>query len=320
MKKIFRYAMMFAMGALVLVACKKDPKPTPGPGPGPNPDDKEEQKVNPIKITLDGAFSDWDAITEAVAKDNEFVDMKKGASDDPILNFKVSSDADNVYFYIEFAADLLPQNDICSTWGNSYTGTPEKGYQSTDGVNDAFREVMHLFIDPDGDDKTGFYTFADGEGEPLIPGLGCEECAQFFMFYKPSTKLVSVAWEQTCVGPTNVGNVGENDQVDAAGYTGPFDYTATIFQSWPDSGEQAAFPLWGWQNPDNSGKGDNDCPKPENWKPAPAEGNVAKVEFCVEKGDIVNLEDDAEEFACGIIFDWGGSTQYLGVLRVAYSE
>ena len=317
MKKLFLLAAVMLMA---ITGCKKPDNPQPKPDV---PDDQQEEtKVNDIKITLDGAFSDWDAITEEVAKKNEFVDMKKGESEDPIQVFKVSSDADNIYFYIEFLADALPQNDICSTWGDSYNGTPEGGYKNNTDENDNFREVMHLFMDPDGNSNTGFYTFeGDEEGEPAIPELGCESCAQFFMFFKPSTKLVSVAWEQTIIGPTHVGMIGENDQVDAAGYTGPYDYTATICQSWPaSSGAEAAFPLWGWQNPDQSGKGDNDCPKPENWKPAPAVGNIAKVEFCVEKGDIFNLKDEDEEFACGIIFDWGGSYQAIGTLRVAYSE
>lgn len=311
--------MMFAIGALVVVACKKTPKPQPvGPD---DPDDPTEQKVNDIKITLDGSFSDWDAITAEVAKKNEFVDMKAGASDDPIQMFKVSSDADNIYFYIEFLADLLPQNDICSTWGDSYMGTPEGGYKNnTDGVNDNFREVMHLFMDPDGNGNTGFLTFAGEDGEEAaIPELGCESCAQFFMFYKPSTKLVSVAWEQTIIGPTNVGNVGDNDQVDAAGYTGPYDYNGTLCQSWPDSGAEAAFPLWGWQNPDNSGKGDNDCPVPADWKPGKVAANgIAKVEFALMKDNIVNFNDGDEEFSCGIIFDWGESYQKIGPLTVSY--
>lgn len=322
MKKLFRLVALVMAGSLLLVACEKDDKGKNN-GKDNNGKDNGEKIVNPVKITLDAAFSDWDAITDDAAKANVCVDVKKGGADDPIKVLKISNDAENVYFYIEFVAELLPQNDICSTWGDSYNGTPEGGYKNnSDGINDNFREVMHLFIDPDGNDRTGFYTFesATVEGEPAIPDLGCENCAQFFMFFKPSTKLVSVAWEQTLVGPTKVGAVGENDQVDANGYTGDYDYNGTFCQEWPSSGENAAFPLWGWQNPDQSGKGDNDMPHKENWKPAPAEGGIAKVEFSIAKGELTNLPDDAEEFACGIIFDWGGSYQAIGPLRISYSE
>lgn len=313
-----KFVLFLMMGSLLVVSCNKDPK-NPGK-PNGGKEDGPEKVVNPVKITLDAVFTDWDAITEESAKSNPCVAVKKGAADDPIQCVKISNDADNVYYYIEFLAELLPQNEACSTWGDSYNGTPEKGYAAGAGPDDdTFREVMHIFIDPDGNDRTGFYPFADGE-DPCIADLGCENCAQFFMFFKPSTGLVSVAWEQTLVGPTKVGAVGENDQVDANGYTGDYDYNGTFCQSWPDSGSEAAFPLWGWQNPDQSGKGDNDMPHKENWKPAPAQGGIAKVEFSIAKGELTNLPDDAEEYATGILFDWGGSYQPIGPLRITYSE
>ena len=314
-----KFVLFLMMGSLLVVSCNKDPK-NPNK-PGGKDDDNGEKVVNPVKITLDGAFTDWDAITEESAKSNPCVAVKKGEADDPIQVLKISNDADNVYYYIEFLAELLPQNETCSTWGDSYNGTPELGYASGAGPDDdTFREVMHIFIDPDGNDRTGFYPFKDGD-DPCIPDLGCENCAQFFMFFKPSTGLVSVAWEQTLIGPTKLGMVGENDQVDANGYTGDYDYNGTFCQDWPSSSSaEAAFPLWGWQNPDQSGKGDNDMPHPENWKPAPAQGGIAKVEFSIAKGELTNLPDDAEEYATGILFDWGESYQPIGPLRISYSE
>ncbi|MBR4809545.1 MAG: hypothetical protein IK031_04625 [Bacteroidales bacterium] len=317
MKKIFRFAAVLFLGALVAVACED--KPTPD-DPKDNPDDPKdnpEVTVSPYKIALDASFSDWDAIT----KKDDFADVYKGASDDPIQTFKITSDADNIYFYIEFLADALPQNDICSEWGDSYNGTPELGYKATDGINDAFREVVHLFIDPDGNDRTGFYTFEseEEEGEPAIKDLGCEMCAQFFMFFKPSTKLVSVAWEQTLVGPNKMGK-HDGTGLPVGDPTGDYDYNGTFCQSWPDAADEAAIPVWGWQNPDNSGKGDNDCPRKENWKPAPAQNGIAKVEFSLEKKDMTNLKDEDEELACGIIFDWGGSYQATSALRISYSD
>ena len=318
-KSIFRIAALLMAGSLLAVACNDNDKPNK---PGDKTDNGDGESANPVEIVLDGSFADWDAITEKVAADNEYVDMAKGTSkEDPIQVIKITNDKDRIYFYIEFQADLLPQNEACGTWGSSYT---EDALDVDYGDDDeTFREVMHLFIDPDASAKTGFYTFESEDGGPAIPELGCEMCAQFFMYFKPSTGLVSVAFEQTLVGPTKVGAVGDNDQVDAAGYTGDFDYNGTICQDeWPDSGDQAAFPLWGWQNFDDSGTGDNDCPRPYNWKPAKVEASgIAKVEFALEKDDIVNLKDSDEQFACGIIYDWDDRDliyQAIGPLSIFY--
>ena len=319
-KNIFRLAVLLMAGSLLVFSCKKNPTPV-------TPDDKGkeqqggqeqggEQGVKPMPIALDGAFADWDAITDAVVSANEYVDAAKGGSSDPITVFKVAADADNIYFYIEFQADLLPQNESSGTWGSSFS----ENTLIVGEDDDEYREVMHLFIDPDNNSKTGFLTFVDPDsGDPALPTLGCEMCAQYFMYFKPSTGLVSVAFEQTLVGPTKTGTPGDDDQVSGS-YTGDFDYNGTICQDdWPDSGDEAAFPLWGWQNPDDSGKGDNDCPVPDDWKPAKVGTNgIAKVEFALMKENIVNLNAEDDEFSCGIIFDWGGVFQKVGPLTVSY--
>ena len=246
--------------------------------------------------------------------------MFKGGADDAIQMVKMTSDADNLYFYVEFSVDCLPQNETCTEWGNSWDGTPELGYG--DGAkegDDKFREVFRIYLDPDGDDKTGFYTQeGDVEGEPAISDLGCEMCGEWFCFFKPSTKLLSMAWNQTCIGPDQL-CTASGGAIQGDPY-GTYDYSGTIYQSWPDDGENAAWPLWGWQNYDGSGRGDNIFPNKTNWKPAAASGTVAKVEFALEKKDITNLKDEDEELACGFIYMWGGNDQYVGPLRIQYSE
>ena len=299
-KNIFRFAVLLMAGSLFVLSCNKNGDPSKPGGEG-GKEQSGGDDVKPMDIVLDGSFSDWDAITEEVAKTNKYVDVAKGGSSDPIRMLKIASDPDMIYFYIEFQADLLPQNESSGTWGSSYS----EDTRIVGDEDDEYREVMHLFIDPDDNSGTGFLPFLNPDtGDPAI-ALGCEMCAQFFMYFKPSTGLVSVAFEQTLVGPTRTGTPGDDDMVDG-NYTGTFDYNGTICQEdWPDSGDNAAFPLWGWQNPDNSGKGDNDCPRPENWKAGKLEGSgIAKVEFGLLKDDIVNLSADFDEFACGIIYDW----------------
>ena len=323
MKKIFRLAALVMAGSLLFMACGKDDPKKPN-GPKDKDGEEKEQKADAPKIVLDGAFADWDAITEEVAKDNEFAAMyKSDDADDPIQVMKITGDADNVYFYIEWYTAGLPQNASCSEWGDSWNGTPELGYKNpTNPDDDTFRETVFLFIDPDGNDRTGFYTFDDGEGEPSIPGLGCEMGVCWFAFYNYETKKVSMAWNQNNVGPWMTGTVEYNADGERTNYltTGVYDYTGTFFLSWPDEGENAALPLWGWLNDANDGAGDNIAPSQTNWFPAEAVGTVAKLEFAIEKKDITNLPDDAEEIAVGIEVMWGSYDQPVGPLRVSYVE
>lgn len=321
MKKLFITLLSIASVAFMFASCQK---PANG-NKGGNNNDKEGQDQNTpggedgdggagtFNIQIDGSFADWDAISES----GDYADVFTGGNDDPIHAVKIAACPEGIYFYFEFQADLLPQNESSGTWGNSY----EEDTLIVGDDDDEYREVMHLFIDPDANDKTGFLTFADPENEdsPAIDGLGSEMCAQFFMYFKPSTSEVCVAFEQTLIGPSKTGAVGDEDQVDENGYTGDYDYNGTFCQDWPDSGDEAAFPLWGWQNPDNSGTGDNDCPRPENWKSGKVEGSgIVKVEFLLEKDDIVNLKGSDTELACGVIFDWDEIYQATGVLRVSY--
>lgn len=322
MKKIFRLAALVMAGSLLFIACGKDDPKKPV---GPNGDDEgKEQKADAPKIALDGAFADWDAITEEVAKSNDYVAMYKSDDvDDPIQVMKITGDADNIYFYIEWNSAGLPQNASCSEWGDSWNGTPEAGYKNpTNPDDDTFRETVFLFIDPDGNDRTGFYTFDNGEGEPTIPGLGCEMGVCWFAFYNYETKKVSMAWNQNNIGPYMTGTVEYNADGERTAYnqTGVYDYTGTFFLSWPDSGDNAALPLWGWLNDANDGAGDNIAPSKTNWFPAEAVGTVAKLEFAVEKKDITNLPDEAEEIAIGVEVQWGAYDQPVGPLRISYVD
>ena len=327
MKKVFFVLMMAA--TVLVFSCKKanDPKkPATDPSkdaPETTSDDpaKPEDKAKPVAITIDGNFSDWDAITEDVVKDNEYVGIFKGTAEDAILVAKASSDADNIYVYAEILIEALPQNSICEGWGDSMNGSPGwDGDEENDKVPESI-PPFNLFIDPDANAATGFFTYAAADSDdPAIPGLGCEMCCQNLFFFNPSTQHLGVCWNQTNIGPTKIGNLVEDTLVvDENGYTGDYDYNGTIFQSWPDSGAEAAFPLWGWQNFANDKTGDNIGPRPENIADA-VKGDYIVVEFAIEKSDIVNLPDDATEYAWGICFRYGDYTQDVGPVSATYAE
>lgn len=321
-KNIFRFVAIVMAGACLCIACGEKDGPQKPVGPNGDGGDGGKTEANAPAITLDAQFADWDAVTAEVAKDNEYAAVYTSEDvDDPIQVMKITNDADNVYFYIEWNSAGLPQNASCSEWGDSWNGTPELGYKTPDADHpddDTFRETVFLFLDPDGNDRTGFYTFDNGEGEPDIPGLGCEMGVCWFAFYNYETKKVSMAWNQNNVGPNQLCEAADGAIVGDP--YGVYDYNGTFFLSWPDDGADAAWPLWGWLNYDGTGRGDNIAPGQTNWFPAEAVGTVAKLEFAVEKKEIVNLPDDAEELAVGIIVRWGSVDQCVGPLRISYVD
>lgn len=306
MKKTFIRFAVIILGALVVCACTKDPKNDPD-DPNKNNGGEEEVKCS-VQIAIDGNFSDWDQVTaEAAGKDDCLALLKAMSADEPVQMIKTASDKYNVYFYAEILVEALPQTSICGEWGDSWNGVT--GYKG-DEDNDRVCEVFSLFFDPDGDVKTGFYTYADGEGEPAIPGLGCEQCSQEFFFFNPVTRQIGVAWNQTNIGPATVKDANGNDV--------PYDYNGDFFQQ-DEWNAEGTVPRWGWQNTGN-GEGDNIAPKPENFKAATV-GTKVFVEFAIEKSDIVNLEDSAKEYAWGVCYRW--TTDYssdIGPVRAAYSN
>ncbi|MBP5504748.1 MAG: hypothetical protein J6X89_01440 [Bacteroidales bacterium] len=307
MKKSFIRFAALIMGAIVAFACNKDPQNNPD-NPDKDKDNPKDEQVCSVQITIDGDFADWDQITaETAGKDDCLAMLKAAGADEPVQMIKTASDKFNVYFYAEILVEALPQTSICGEWGDSWNGVT--GYKG-DEDNDRVREVFNLFFDPDGNVNTGFYTYADGEGEPAIPGLGCEQCSQEFFFFNPDTRKLGVAWNQTNIGPKTVKDANGNDV--------PYDYNGDYFQQdeWNAAG---TVPQWGWQNTGN-GEGDNIAPKPENLKAATV-GTKVRVEFAIEKADLVNLEDTATEFAWGVCYRW--TTDYssdLGPIRAAYSN
>ncbi|MBR5034245.1 MAG: hypothetical protein IKX71_02980 [Bacteroidales bacterium] len=312
-KTLFRIAALM-MGALVVFACKKSPKPSPD---DPNKDKEPEgqELVCSVDISIDGDFSDWDQVTAEAAGKDDCLAIVKATSSDPIPVIKTASDALNVYVYAEILVEALPQNAICHEWGDSYNGAEGfKGDDFNDGISTSL-PPFNLFFDPDGKEETGFFTYADSDDptEPAIPGLGCEMCAQNFFFFNPETMKLGVAWNQVNIGPLTY--------LDAEGKVKPYDYNGEFFQqdSWKAEG---VVPNLGWQNSGNDGTGDNIAPRPENIMAVTA-GRLVKVEFAIEKIDIVGLTDDDTRYAWGVCFRNTSNPdlcQDIGPIRAAYSN
>ena len=306
-KNFFRFAAVLLMGAFIAISCEEKPGPD-GPD-GPDGPEVPETPTKPsVQVKIDGDFSDWDAITADVAGKDDYMAVVSENSAEAIPVIKTSSDTYNVYFYIEMYVDALPQNAICSEWGDSWNGTPEQGYKGDENNDKNFHHnpPLNVFFDPDGKEDTGFYTYANEDGEAAIPGLGCEMCAQQVCFYNYEIKKFCIAWNQTNIGP---------ETLDGQ----PFDYNGTFFQD-SDWNSDGAFPQWGWQNYDGTGRGDNIAPKPENIQSVVVGESMIKIEFAIEKSELVNLPDEATEYAWGICYRWSDWNQDIGPIRAKYSE
>ena len=249
---------------------------------------------------IDGDFSDWDAIEGT----GEFTAAATGYGS--VRTIKTTSDEDYIYLYAEILTDALPQNSIAGEWGDSWNGV--QGFQGDDN-NDYISGGFLVFFDPDGNSNTGFYP-NDWDGEPFY-GLGCEMCANEYLYFNPEKRAVCIAWNQVEVGPTQFGTY--TDWGIMAEYISDYDYNGTVYQQWPDSMDGAAFPLYGWQNADNSGRGDNIAPRPGNIASA-LSGDLVRVEFAIEKSDIVNYSPSFSEYAWGICYQGEG----IGPVRAKY--
>lgn len=304
-KNIIRFAVLLMAGAMIFTSCgKKDPDKQGGK----DKENTEDVTKASVQIILDGQFTDWDQITPEVAGKDDFIDMIKASSSDPIRVIKTTSDINYVYFYAEISCDALPQTSICAEWGDSWNGAAGyKGDDKNDGISTGL-PPFNLFFDPDGDELTGFYTYAGTDGQAAIPGLGCEMCAQNLMFFNPDTKKLGIAWNQTNIGPSQITN--------ADGSVSAYNYHGTFFQDWPDT----VIPQYGWQNGAGDGKGDNVAPRKENIFSQLVSGWI-KVEFAFDKNDIVNLGDNDEEFAWGVCFRNGDDfLQDIGPVHAKYGE
>ena len=320
MKKIFRFAMLVMLGAAIAVACQDKPADPANNGKEQEGDKDKDKETNTdakaLPIAIDGNFADWDAITADVAKSNDFVDVWTVPADetDPAITvLKCSSDGENVYFYAEMKVEALPQNKICKEWGSSYKGCEyldgREGYgaETGDENNDAIGDPdFNLFFDPDGNADTGFYTYAADEDTPAIPGLGCEMCAQNIFFL--NGEKFCVAWNQTNIGPVE-------HLVD--GVKTPYDYNGVFFQQ-KDWDEDGVVLRYGWQNCNDDGTGDNIAPTPDNIQAVVANG-VVKVEFAIEKGELVNLKDEDTNYAWGVCYRFDDYEQDCGPLKADYA-
>lgn len=150
MKKIMYFAALLAAAAVSFSACNKEPNKKPVVG-----GDDEPSFVSPI--TIDGNFSDWDALDPAKVATASLVE---GAAMKGLEEVKVYADEIYINVYIKFYAEHKR-----GEW-----------------------DALHVYLDADNSDATGGYgdEFTDANAEYMLEGPIFDGTATGFKSYDPA--------------------------------------------------------------------------------------------------------------------------------------
>lgn len=271
-RSLLRLSALFC-GAAILFSCgEKDPEPGPDtPGNNENPDEVKEPVMD---FVIDGQFSEWDALTaETQTPKAVCCFLTADNTHRAIHALKAGSDEDYLYFYAEIDIDYIQQSEIAHTGGNS-----------NDGHGDATPGPFRIYFDADANPATGFYTHADGEGNPYLPQLGLEYGFELYLFLDIMDGRCKLGWSQRIRAPRLT--------EDGEPYACEGDYYQQ--SSWYSLQD----PVGGWDYPD----GDNITPSFENFAAGLGSG-VVRIEFAVEKEVLPGLSK--EKVAFGAMHDNG---------------
>lgn len=245
MKKVFMILATLAVASMTFAGCnKEDGKKEDKPGK----DEPEEPVVEALEFFIDGDFSDWDALTAETATEKEGVATLDAGSDYKAVKvLKVASNEESILVYTEISVEKIQVSDKAHEGGNSW-----------DGHGDASPGPFILYMDLDGNPQTGFTTHCNAEGEPLIPGIGCEVGCELYLFIDATDGKCKIGWDQMVYEPDGAQDGDEYQCGDWWGLTNP---------------------AGGW---DDTQGHDNICPRMENYK-TQVSGAVVKIEFSIEK-------------------------------------
>lgn len=249
-------------------------------GPDTEDEKKNEEEIGSVEdldIQIDGDFADWAPLTEDTATLWAVcTTLKPDNTHKAIRALKATSDESFIYFYAEIALQYIQVSDIAHEGGDS-----DKGH------GDESPGPFRIYFDADGNSDTGFYTHADLNGDPYIPELGLEDGFELYIFIDSKDGKCKLGWAQRVRAPRLT--------ADGEPYFCEGDYYQQA--SWYELKD----PVGGWDYPE----GDNITPAPENFA-SQVSGGSAKIEFAVDKANIIGLGNDKVAF--GAMYDNAAQT------------
>lgn len=185
MKKYFSFAAA-ALACCAVISCgKDDPKGNGGENGG-----NEKPVTDVVNISIDGDFSDWDAITKS-SEDGTVYFCKDGAEGyKNIRNLKATSDPDFIYMYFEVSA-----SKICMKEGGHHG-------DSMDGMGFASPAPIWIYVDSDNNSATGLKPHWIGDidkGGLAFSDFQFDNGLNLFTWIAPETGLWDMGWQQANV-------------------------------------------------------------------------------------------------------------------------
>ncbi len=192
------------MAVTVAVSCNKEKKPAP------KPDDKEQGGDEPggeegfkMEVSIDGDFSEWDALTEATADGEYFIyDENTNPDFNGLLRLKLTSDADNIYVYTEVNYDYIYVKEDSEgpvTGGGSWTGWIPTHSQDTPGAL-----IIYVGTDDKENASYGARKIADSndaeanfaDGESMWDYMGFDAFPQYYFCFDAVGNKMAFGWNQ----------------------------------------------------------------------------------------------------------------------------
>jgi len=195
MKKIFMILSVCLMAVTVAVSCSKEKKPAP------KPDDKEQGGDEPggeegfkMEVSIDGDFSEWDALTEATA-DGEYCVYEENSDPERngMLRLKLTSDADNIYVYTELSYENIVQLENPLGDGPLSAGSSAYGFgpDETGANHPGTPGALIIYVGGDGDDSKLYA--ARGE---LWSYTGFDAFPQYYFGWDVAADKMQLGWPQ----------------------------------------------------------------------------------------------------------------------------
>lgn len=185
MKKCFSFFAVAAMACCAVVSCDKDNSKDDG---GSNAGNNPGTVPSVVKISIDGDFSDWDAITES-SEDGTVYFCASGAEGyKNIRNLKVTSDPDYIYMCVEIATNKIKMAE------GGHHGDSNEGAGFAWPYN-----PFWVYIDSDNNPNTGIITHFVGDidtGGPVFSDFAADNFVQVYNWIATETGIWDMAWSQ----------------------------------------------------------------------------------------------------------------------------
>lgn len=185
MKKYLSFVAAASMACLAIVSCEKNPD-----GGKDDGDNNPVTTPTEVNISIDGDFSDWNAITETNSDGTVYFCATGAEGYKGLRNLKATSDEDFIY--------------MCFEVSTSKIFMAEGGHHgdSWDGMGTKTPAPLWIYIDSDNNPATGLKTHWIGDidlGGLAFDDFQCDNGLNLYTWIATETGLWDMGWQQANV-------------------------------------------------------------------------------------------------------------------------